>query len=94
MEINRHLIATDELTLYRSAAIIRRNSSAPVELYTDWRSHSTGIKHSDDVLNRGLWPSGKRFYLTGSRRRNHPFGPHCVSESRCSTIFSCSAKSN
>ena len=93
MDINRHLIATDELTLHRSAAIIRRTGSAPVGWHTDWCGYSTEIKHSGDVPNRGLWPSGKWFYLTGSRRRNHPFESHCVSESRCSTISSCSAKS-
>ena len=65
MAIHRHLIGTDELTIHRSAAIIRRTGSAPVGWHTDWCGYSTEIKNSGDVLNRGLWPSGKWFYLTG-----------------------------
>ena len=67
MDIHRHLIGTDELTIHRSAAIIRRTGSAPVAWHTDWCGYSPEIKSSGDVLNRGLWPSGKWFYLTGSR---------------------------
>ncbi|MEZ4863616.1 MAG: phytanoyl-CoA dioxygenase family protein [Caldilineaceae bacterium] len=67
MEIHRRLIGTDELTIHRSAAIIRMSGSQPVAWHTDWCGYSTEIKHSGDVLNRGLWPSGKWFYLTGSR---------------------------
>ncbi len=77
MDIHRHLIGTDELTLHRSAAIIRRTGSAPVAWHTDWCGYSTEIKHSGDVLNRGLWPSGKWFYLTGSRPEH---GGLCVIE--------------
>ena len=67
MNIHRHLIGTDELTLHRSAAIIRMPGSQPVAWHTDWCGYSTEIRNSGDVLNRGLWPSGKWFYLTGSR---------------------------
>ena len=35
MDIHRHLIGTDELTIHRSAAIIRRTGSAPVGWHTD-----------------------------------------------------------
>ena len=77
MAMHRHLIGTDELTLHRSAAIIRRTGSAPVGWHTDWCGYSTEIKHSGDVLNRGLWPSGKWFYLTGSRPEH---GGLCVIE--------------
>lgn len=77
MDIHRHLIGTDELTIHRSAAIIRRPGSAPVAWHTDWCGYSTEIKHSGDVLNRGLWPSGKWFYLTGSRPEH---GGLCVIE--------------
>ena len=94
MDINRHLIATDKLTLHRSAAIIRRTGLAPVGWHTDWCGYSTKIKHSGDILNRGLWPSGKWFYLTGSRRRSYSIGPRCVSEFKCSRMSSCSAISN
>ena len=77
MDVHRHLIGTDELTIHRSAAIIRRTGSAPVGWHTDWCGYSTEIKHSGDVLNRGLWPSGKWFYLTGSRPEH---GGLCVIE--------------
>jgi hypothetical protein len=67
MDIHRHLLGNDELTLHRSAAIIRMSGSQPVRWHTDWSGYSKGVKNSGDVLNRGLWPSGKWFYLTGSR---------------------------
>ena len=67
MDMHRHLIGTDELTIHRSAAIIRMSGSQPVSWHTDWCGYSTEVKNSGDVLNRGLWPSGKWFYLTGSR---------------------------
>ena len=67
MDIHRHLIGTDELTVHRSAAIVRMSGSQPVNWHTDWCGYAPEIKNSGDVLNRGLWPSGKWFYLTGSR---------------------------
>ena len=68
MEVHRHLIGTDEMTVHRSAAIIRMPGSAPVRWHTDWQGFSEGPpKNSGEVLNRGLWPSGKWFYITGSR---------------------------
>ena len=68
MKVHRHLIGADELTVTRSAAIIRMPGSQPVGWHTDWCGFSTDTpKNSGDVLNRGLWPSGKWFYLTGSR---------------------------
>ncbi|MCZ6634038.1 MAG: phytanoyl-CoA dioxygenase family protein [bacterium] len=68
MRIHRHLIGTDELTVHRSAAIIRMPGSKPVGWHTDWCGFSDGPpKNTGEVLNRGLWPSGKWFYITGSR---------------------------
>ncbi|RKU38866.1 hypothetical protein C6496_05020 [Candidatus Poribacteria bacterium] len=78
MKIHRHLIGTDEMTVHRSAAIIRMPGSQPVSWHTDWCGFSTDTpKNSGDVLNRGLWPSGKWFYLTGSRPEH---GGLCVIE--------------
>jgi len=68
MDIHRHLIGTDDLTIHRSAAIIRMPGSAPINWHTDWCGFNTGApRNSGDVLNAGLWPSGKWFYITGSR---------------------------
>lgn len=67
MRVHRHLIGTDDLTVHRSAAIIRMPGSQPVGWHTDWCGFSDGAPQSSgDVLNRGLWPSGKWFYITGS----------------------------
>ena len=68
MDMHQHLIGTDQLTIHRSAAIIRMPGSQPVAWHTDWGGFHTGTpKNSGHVLNSGLWPSGKWFYLTGSR---------------------------
>ena len=68
MRIHRHLIGSDELTIHRSAAIIRMPGSAPVGWHTDWCGFYGGPpRNSGEVLNSGLWPSGKWFYITGSR---------------------------
>jgi ectoine hydroxylase-related dioxygenase (phytanoyl-CoA dioxygenase family) len=57
----------DALTLNRSAAIIRMPGSAPLEWHSDWRGFSQEApKMANDFLNRGNWPSGIWFYLTGS----------------------------
>ena len=68
MEVHRHLIGTDEMTVHRSAAIIRMPGSAPVRWHSDWQGFGEGPpKNAGEVLNRGLWPSGKWIYITGSR---------------------------
>ena len=78
MQVHRHLIGTDGLTAHRSAAIIRMPGSKPVAWHTDWCGFSNRRpKNSGDILNRGLWPSGKWFYLTGSRPEH---GGLCVIE--------------
>ena len=78
MKIHHHMIGAEELTLHRSADIIRTPGSQPVAWHTDWCGFSTDSpKNSGDVLNRGLWPSGKWFYLTGSRPEH---GGLCVIE--------------
>lgn len=78
MKVHRHLIGSDELTVHRSAAIIRMPGSHPVAWHTDWCGFSTDApKNSGDVLNRGMWPSGKWFYITGSRPEH---GGLCVIE--------------
>ena len=78
MQIHRHLIGTDDLTIHRSAAIIRMPGSAPLQWHSDWCGFSDGPpKNSGDVLNTGMWPSGKWFYITGSKPMH---GGLCVIE--------------
>lgn len=68
MRIHKFLLGTEELTIHRSAAIIRQPGSKSVSWHTDWCGFSNGSpKDSGEVLNRGFWPSGKWFYITGSR---------------------------
>lgn len=68
MQVHHHLIDSEQLTIHRSAAIIRMQGSQPVSWHTDWCGfENTPPQNSSDILNRGLWPSGKWFYLTGSR---------------------------
>lgn len=56
-----------ELTINRTAAIIRQPGSAPLLWHSDWRGFSNAApKTASDILNRGPWPSGLWFYLTGS----------------------------
>ncbi len=56
-----------ELTINRTAAIIRQPGSAPLLWHSDWRGFSKATpKTASDILNSGPWPSGLWFYLTGS----------------------------
>jgi len=78
MNLHRALIGTDELCVHRSAAIIRKPGSKIVNWHSDWCGYDDGPpKNTGDVLNRGLWPSGKWFYITGSRPSH---GGLCVIE--------------
>ncbi len=78
MNLHRALIGTDELCVHRSAAIIRKTGSKVVNWHSDWGGYLEGPpKNTGDVLNRGLWPSGKWFYITGSRPTH---GGLCVIE--------------
>ena len=61
----------------RSAAIIRMPGSTPVRWHSDWCGFSPEVSNCSDILNTGLWPSGKWFYLTGSRPEH---GGLCVLE--------------
>jgi hypothetical protein len=72
------LLGTDEICVNRSAAIIRRPGSATVGWHSDWRGQTDDPpRDSGQVLNRGSWPSGIWFYVTGSRPTH---GGLCVIE--------------
>ncbi len=67
IEAQAAFCGSDELTLNSSAAIIRRPSSPALLWHSDWCGFSAGPpKAASDVLNRGPWPSGLWFYITGS----------------------------
>ena len=78
MNLHHTLLGTDQICFHRSAAIIRNPGSAPVGWHTDWCGQSDRPpRNTGEVLNRGLWPSGKWFYITGSRPSH---GGLCVIE--------------
>jgi hypothetical protein len=67
MAIHRRISATDELTLNRSAAILKNTGAPPVRWHTDWAGfHRGAARNANDVLNSGEWPSGLWFYLNGT----------------------------
>ena len=67
MRAQRVFCQADELTINRTAAILRNPGSAPLQWHSDWQGHYEGPpRSSGDVLNRGPWPSGLWFYITGS----------------------------
>ncbi|MCX6043631.1 MAG: phytanoyl-CoA dioxygenase family protein, partial [Chloroflexi bacterium] len=71
MRAQRVFCQAEELTLNRTAAIIRQPGSAPLVWHSDWRGFSQDApKAANDILNRGPWPSGLWFYLTGSNPKH------------------------
>ena len=67
MKVQRVFSRAEELTIHRSAAILRNPGSEPLRWHSDWRGFSRRPPiDSGDVLNRGPWPSGLWFYITGS----------------------------
>ncbi|MEE2659423.1 MAG: phytanoyl-CoA dioxygenase family protein [Candidatus Latescibacterota bacterium] len=78
MALHRALVGAEDLTINRSAAIIRQPGSKPVGWHSDWGGDREGPpRNTGDVLNSGMWPSGKWFYITGSRPSH---GGLCVIE--------------
>jgi ectoine hydroxylase-related dioxygenase (phytanoyl-CoA dioxygenase family) len=66
MRAQRIFCQARQLTINRSAAIIRNPGSAPLLWHSDWRGFSSAPpQNANDVLNRGPWPSGLWFYITG-----------------------------
>ena len=71
MRAQRVFCQAEELTLNRTAAIIRQPGSAALVWHSDWRGFSKDApKAANDILNRGPWPSGLWFYLTGSNPKH------------------------
>ena len=71
MTVQKIVFGSDQLLVNRSAAIIRTPGTATHSWHTDWHGFSSeGLKNCDDILNRGSWPSGTWFYLTGCSPRH------------------------
>ncbi|MCY3898498.1 MAG: phytanoyl-CoA dioxygenase family protein [Caldilineaceae bacterium] len=61
----------EELTINRTAAIIRNPGSDPLTWHSDFCGFTDGPPtFSGDILNRGPWPSGLWFYITGSHPKH------------------------
>ncbi len=65
MAISRKVTHDSELTINRTAAIVRNIGSAVVSWHTDW-SGARPPEKLGQALNCGEWPSGLWFYLNGS----------------------------
>ncbi len=71
MRAQRVFCQADELTINRTAAILRNPGSSPLSWHTDWHGFTQGAPQDPgDVLNRGPWPSGLWFYITGSHPKH------------------------
>tara|TARA_B100001013_G_scaffold343493_1_gene271334 strand:- start:211 stop:1062 length:852 start_codon:yes stop_codon:yes gene_type:complete len=66
LAISRAVTDSDELTLNRSAAILRDIGSSAVRWHTDFLGSSSKPESLGSALNSGEWPSGLWFYLTGA----------------------------
>jgi ectoine hydroxylase-related dioxygenase (phytanoyl-CoA dioxygenase family) len=66
MELFYSMLGTREVTLNRSAAILK-SPGAPFGMWhTDWVKRQENPTQSNQVLNSGEWPSGFWFYLNGT----------------------------
>ncbi|MDA0840214.1 MAG: phytanoyl-CoA dioxygenase family protein [Planctomycetota bacterium] len=65
LAISRKVTHSEDLTINRSAAIVRNLGSAIVSWHSDW-SGGKQPERLGQALNHGEWPSGLWFYLNGS----------------------------
>jgi hypothetical protein len=66
MHLFAAMLGTEDMTLNRSAAILKAPQTPFGSWHTDWRPPTNEVKLVDDVLNSGEWPSGFWFYLNGT----------------------------
>ncbi|HYE06962.1 MAG TPA: phytanoyl-CoA dioxygenase family protein [Planctomycetota bacterium] len=66
MRLQHRLLGTTDLVMHRTAAIIRQPGSPPIGWHTDMPLLPPAPRSANDALNRGEWPNGMWFYLTGS----------------------------
>ena len=68
LAIQEHFLGTKELTIHRSAAILKNVGAPPLTWHTDWSGYHDGSPRSaNDALNYGEKPSGNWLYLNGTR---------------------------
>ncbi len=68
LRLNRAILGTPDLTVHRSAAILKNTGAGPVTWHTDWHGYSPlPARAPNEILNRGEWPNGMWFYLNGTR---------------------------
>jgi hypothetical protein len=68
MRLYAHLFGTEEMTLHRSAAILKHGGYRGVPWHTDF-SWVDPPRTYNDILNKGDWPNGMWFYLNGTHPR-------------------------
>ncbi len=66
MHLFEAMLGTADMTLNRSAAILKAPQTPFGMWHTDWRPPVPEVKLVDDLLNSGEWPSGFWFYLNGT----------------------------
>lgn len=67
LRLNRAILGTGDLTVHRSAAILKNVGAGPVTWHTDWHGYGPlPARTPNEILNRGEWPNGMWFYLNGT----------------------------
>jgi ectoine hydroxylase-related dioxygenase (phytanoyl-CoA dioxygenase family) len=66
MGLYRRLLGGAEMVVHRSASIVRQVGSPAVAWHSDYDFSLGEPQRVDGVLNRGEWPNGMWFYLTGT----------------------------
>jgi ectoine hydroxylase-related dioxygenase (phytanoyl-CoA dioxygenase family) len=66
MELFEAMLGTKDITLNRSAAILKRPGCEFGAWHTDWAPFNPASTTPDSYLNSGEWPSGFWFYLNGT----------------------------
>jgi len=67
LRLNRTILGADDLTVHRSAAILKNAGAGPVVWHTDWHGYGPlPARTPNEILNRGEWPNGMWFYLNGT----------------------------
>lgn len=66
MMLYAHLLGTDEMTVHRSAAILKAVGAEPGAWHSDQGYNAGPPRNVNEVLNSHEWPNGFWFYLNGT----------------------------